>query len=88
MYIVTKHGFVHLYDIETGTRIYSNRISTETVFVTTEYQTSGGIMGINRKGQVGGERNNWERFEIFARVSNSTEFYLENNFSFISFSAY
>ena len=55
MYIVTKHGFVHLYDIETGTRIYSNRISTETVFVTTEYQTSGGIMGINRKGQVGEE---------------------------------
>ncbi|PAV87121.1 hypothetical protein WR25_08711 [Diploscapter pachys] len=52
VYIVTKHGFVHLYDIETGTRIYSNRISTETVFVTTEYQTSGGIMGINRKGQV------------------------------------
>uniref|UniRef100_A0A1I7X8S5 CNH domain-containing protein n=1 Tax=Heterorhabditis bacteriophora TaxID=37862 RepID=A0A1I7X8S5_HETBA len=52
VYLVTKHGFVHLYDMESGSRIYSNRISTETVFVTTEYHLTGGIMGINRKGQV------------------------------------
>ncbi|CAB3402575.1 unnamed protein product [Caenorhabditis bovis] len=52
VYLVTKHGFVHLYDIESGARIYSNRISTDTVFVTCEYTATGGIMGINRKGQV------------------------------------
>ncbi|XGW13703.1 hypothetical protein V3C99_000207 [Haemonchus contortus] len=51
-YLVTKHGLVHLYDMESGSRIYSNRISTDTVFVTCEYQATGGIMGINRKGQV------------------------------------
>ncbi|KAJ1356224.1 Clathrin heavy chain [Parelaphostrongylus tenuis] len=51
-YVVTKHGLVHLYDMESGSRIYSNRISTDTVFVTCEYQATGGIMGINRKGQV------------------------------------
>lgn len=49
---MTKQGYVHLYDIESGTRIYSNRISSDTVFVTCEYTTTGGIMGINRKGQV------------------------------------
>ncbi|CAD6192939.1 unnamed protein product [Caenorhabditis auriculariae] len=52
IYLVTKHGFVHLYDVESGARIYSNRISMDTIFVTTEYTTTGGIMGINRKGQV------------------------------------
>lgn len=52
-YLVTKHGLVHLYDMESGSRIYSNRISTDTVFVTCEYHATGGIMGINRKGQVG-----------------------------------
>lgn len=52
VYIVTKHGFVHLYEMESGTRIYSNRISNETVFVTTKYSLTEGIMGVNRKGQV------------------------------------
>ncbi|KIH43170.1 clathrin propeller repeat-containing domain protein, partial [Ancylostoma duodenale] len=52
IYLVTKHGLVHLYDMESGSRIYSNRISTDTVFVTCEYHATGGIMGINRKGQV------------------------------------
>ncbi|CAO4370286.1 unnamed protein product [Caenorhabditis nigoni] len=52
IYLVTKQGYVHLYDVESGLRIYSNRISTDTVFVTCEYTATGGIMGINRKGQV------------------------------------
>uniref|UniRef100_A0A1I7TNL3 Clathrin-link domain-containing protein n=1 Tax=Caenorhabditis tropicalis TaxID=1561998 RepID=A0A1I7TNL3_9PELO len=52
IYLVTKQGYVHLYDVESGTRIYSNRISTDTVFVTCEYTATGGIMGINTKGQV------------------------------------
>ncbi|CAJ0571334.1 unnamed protein product, partial [Mesorhabditis spiculigera] len=52
LYMVTKHGFMHLFDAETGLRIYSNRISTETIFVTCEYSQTKGIMGVNRKGQV------------------------------------
>ncbi|KHN74993.1 putative clathrin heavy chain 1 [Toxocara canis] len=52
VYLVTKYGYVHLYDIETGTCIYMNRISSETIFVTTEYTATEGIMGVNRKGQV------------------------------------
>lgn len=52
VYLVTKYGFIHLYDLETGTCIYMNRISGETMFVTCEHRATSGIIGINRKGQV------------------------------------
>lgn len=52
IYLVTKYGFIHLYDVETGTCIYMNRISGETMFVTCEQPSTGGILGVNRKGQV------------------------------------
>lgn len=52
VYLVTKYGFIHLYDLETGTCIYMNRISGETMFVTCEQEATGGIIGVNRKGQV------------------------------------
>ncbi|KAJ1655297.1 Clathrin heavy chain [Dispira simplex] len=52
VYIMTKYGFVHLYELETGAFVYSNRISADTVFVTSPYEEIGGIIGVNRKGQV------------------------------------
>ncbi|OXG17129.1 clathrin heavy chain [Cryptococcus neoformans Ze90-1] len=52
LYLVTKFGFIHLYEIETGQCIYMNRISGETIFTTAEYETLSGIIGVNRKGQV------------------------------------
>ncbi|KAJ1927952.1 Clathrin heavy chain [Tieghemiomyces parasiticus] len=52
VYVVTKYGFVHLYELETGAFIYSNRVSGETVFVTAPHQESSGVIGVNRKGQV------------------------------------
>lgn len=52
IYLVTKYGFIHLYDVETGTCIYMNRISGETMFVTCEHTSTSGILGVNRKGQV------------------------------------
>jgi clathrin heavy chain len=52
VYLITKYGYVHLYDIETGTCIYMNRISNDTIFVTAEYEATSGIIGVNRKGQV------------------------------------
>jgi clathrin heavy chain len=52
VYLVTKYGFIHLYDLETGACIYMNRISGETMFVTCEHRSTSGIIGINRKGQV------------------------------------
>uniref|UniRef100_A0A1B0F0L0 Clathrin heavy chain linker core motif domain-containing protein n=1 Tax=Phlebotomus papatasi TaxID=29031 RepID=A0A1B0F0L0_PHLPP len=52
IYLITKYGYIHLYDIETATCIYMNRISAETIFVTAPHEASGGIIGVNRKGQV------------------------------------
>jgi clathrin heavy chain len=52
IYLVTKYGFVHLYDLETGTCIYMNRISGDTVFITAELEATSGLIGVNRKGQV------------------------------------
>ena len=52
VYMVTKFGYLHLYDLESCTLIYMNRISAETIFVTAPHEASGGIVGVNRKGQV------------------------------------
>jgi clathrin heavy chain len=52
VYLITKFGYIHLYDLETGTCIYMNRISGETIFVTAVHEMSSGIIGVNRKGQV------------------------------------
>jgi clathrin heavy chain len=52
IYLVTKYGFIHLYDLESGACVYMNRISGETIFVTAEHEASHGIIGVNKKGQV------------------------------------
>ncbi|GAB7357211.1 hypothetical protein MBLNU459_g8194t3 [Dothideomycetes sp. NU459] len=52
IYLVTKFGFIHLYDLETGVCIFMNRISSETIFTTCPDSESAGIVGVNRKGQV------------------------------------
>ncbi|XP_005091567.1 clathrin heavy chain 1 isoform X2 [Aplysia californica] len=52
VFLVTKYGYIHMYDIETGTCIYMNRISADTIFVTAAHEASDGIIGVNRKGQV------------------------------------
>ena len=52
IYMITKYGFIHLYDLETATCIFMNRISSETIFITSPDSESAGIVGINRKGQV------------------------------------
>lgn len=52
VYLVTKYGFIHLYDLESGTCIFMNRISAETIFITAPDADSSGIIGINRQGQV------------------------------------
>jgi len=51
IYIVTKFGFIHLYDAESGAVIFMNRISSDPVFTATLFEGKG-IMVINRKGQV------------------------------------
>lgn len=52
IYLITKYGYIHLYDLESGVCIYMNRISAETIFVTAPHETTSGIIGVNKKGQV------------------------------------
>ncbi|KXS95108.1 hypothetical protein AC578_7424 [Pseudocercospora eumusae] len=52
IYLVTKYGFIHLFDLETGTTIFMNRISSDTIFTTAGDGEGLGIVGVNRKGQV------------------------------------
>lgn len=51
-YLLTKCGYVHVFDLETAKCIYMNRVSESTVFASVPHDASGGVMGLNRKGQL------------------------------------
>jgi len=52
IYVVTKLGMLFVYDLETATAVYRNRISPDPIFLTTSSPTTGGFYAINRRGQV------------------------------------
>lgn len=52
IYVLTKYGFIHLYELETGANLFVNRITAESVFTATYYNNKNGIACINKKGQV------------------------------------
>jgi len=52
IYMITKLGYLYIFDLGSGLTIYLNRISTETIFVTAPQPSNGGIIGVNRRGQV------------------------------------
>uniref|UniRef100_A0A286XQZ2 Clathrin heavy chain n=1 Tax=Cavia porcellus TaxID=10141 RepID=A0A286XQZ2_CAVPO len=52
IYLITKYGYLHMYDLESGMCIYMNRISADTIFVTVPHEPTSGIIGVNKKGQV------------------------------------
>lgn len=52
IYILTKYGFIHLYDIETGSNLFVNRITAEPVFTAAPYNDGTGLITINKSGQV------------------------------------
>ncbi|XP_009396866.2 clathrin heavy chain 1 isoform X1 [Musa acuminata AAA Group] len=52
VYVITKLGLLFVYDLETATAVYRNRISADPIFLTTEASNVGGFYAINRKGQV------------------------------------
>ncbi|GMR41313.1 hypothetical protein PMAYCL1PPCAC_11508, partial [Pristionchus mayeri] len=51
VFLVTKQGFLHIFDVDSGASLYSNSISAESIFITAQY-LQGGLIAINRKGQV------------------------------------
>ncbi|KAL0744142.1 hypothetical protein Bca4012_085655 [Brassica carinata] len=52
IYVITKLGWMFVYDIETASPIYRNRISPDPIFLTSEASSVGGFYAINRRGQV------------------------------------
>lgn len=52
LYILTKYGFIHLYDIESGSNLFVNRITADPVFTAAPYNGNTGIITINKSGQV------------------------------------
>lgn len=52
IYMITKSGYVHMFDLETAKCIYMNRVSETTVFASVPHVASGGVLGLNRKGQL------------------------------------
>ncbi|KAK9014570.1 hypothetical protein V6N11_005724 [Hibiscus sabdariffa] len=52
IYVITKLGLLFVYDLETATAVYRNRISPDPIFLTSEASTAGGFYAINRRGQV------------------------------------
>ncbi|CAL9051558.1 unnamed protein product [Musa banksii] len=52
IYVITKLGLLFVYDLETATAVYRNRISPDPIFLTAEASTIGGFYAINRRGQV------------------------------------
>lgn len=52
IYVITKLGLLFVYDLETATAVYRNRISPDPVFITVDSPSSGGFYAINRRGQV------------------------------------
>ena len=53
VYMVTKMGYLYLFDCLSGKALYRARITTDTVFVTCGVSATGGLLGITaRKGQL------------------------------------
>lgn len=52
VYVLTKYGFIHLYDMETGANLFVNRITADPVFTASSYNDGTGLITINKAGQV------------------------------------
>ncbi|VEU20797.1 DEKNAAC101690 [Brettanomyces naardenensis] len=52
VYILTKFGFIHLYDLESGKKIFLNRISSDPIFTAAKFDDGHGVITVNRAGAV------------------------------------
>lgn len=50
--MITKLGLLFVYDLDTASAVYRNRISPDPIFLTAEASSVGGFYAINRRGQV------------------------------------
>jgi len=52
IYVVTKNGLLFVYDLETATAIYRNKVSNDPIFIACGSPSTGGFYAVNRRGQV------------------------------------
>ncbi|CAI7842986.1 unnamed protein product, partial [Closterium sp. NIES-53] len=52
VYVVTKLGLLFVYDLESATAVYRNRISPDPIFLAADAPSVGGFYAVNRRGQV------------------------------------
>ena len=48
VYVITKLGLLFVYDLQTATAVYRNRISPDPIFLTAAAPSNGGFYAINR----------------------------------------
>jgi len=48
VYVITKLGLLFVYDLETATAVYRNRISPDPIFLAVGSASTGGFYAINR----------------------------------------
>ena len=48
VYVITKLGLLFVYDLQTATAVYRNRISPDPIFLTANSPSSGGFYAVNR----------------------------------------
>jgi len=52
VYMVTKAGFLFMFDVATGTMLVRSRVSQDTIFISVGSTLSGGCIFVNKKGAV------------------------------------
>ncbi|CAI5489033.1 unnamed protein product, partial [Closterium sp. Naga37s-1] len=52
VYVVTKLGLLFVYDLESATAIYRNRISPDPIFLAADAPSVGGVYAVNLRGKV------------------------------------
>ncbi len=48
IYVITKLGLLFVYDLETATAVYRNRISPDPIFLAANSESTGGFYAISR----------------------------------------
>lgn len=52
LYIVTKFGFVYIYELTTNQQIYKTRISNQAIFAAAKNYSNSGLLAISKDGSL------------------------------------
>lgn len=52
LFLLTKAGYLNLYEIQSGKCIFSKRISQATMFASVDHEESGGIVTLDQTGRL------------------------------------